>query len=154
MKPAGGVRREIRHNMPLYVGSLEGADRAEPLPRGWSLKVGRPLRGLSRQSEKCDVDDPLGRWSSAHQPRDLGQPRAADVTAASNDAGHMFLSVTAFRWARPISDAQSLTQPEGLVRIASRGPLVVLAALGQPDFVLRVVSFAAAAASARRGVRS
>jgi hypothetical protein len=122
MKPAGGVRREIRHNMPLYVGSLEGADRAEPLPRGWSLKVGRPQRGLSRQSEKCDVDDPLGRWSSAHQPRDLGQPRAADVTAASNDAGHMFLSVTAFRWARPISDAQSLTQPEGLVRIASRGP--------------------------------
>ena len=75
MKPAGGVRREIRHNMPLYVGSLEGAARAEPLPRGWSLKVGRPLRGLSRQSEKCDVDDPLGRWSFLRINREIWDNR-------------------------------------------------------------------------------
>jgi hypothetical protein len=39
------------------------------------LKVGRPLRGLSRQSEKCDVDDPLGRWSFLRINREIWDNR-------------------------------------------------------------------------------
>ncbi len=53
----------------------------------------------------------------------------------------------------PISEAQSLMQPEGLVRILEE-PLVVLVALRQADFVLLVRAVGFCAFRRRPGLRS